>query len=156
MRRIRERQHERSPARVYWLDLVRRVHEASCDLGGLPDAEKKYFAAQCLSLEVYNGGFEQFFSNSSGELYDLALDALLDVNALQCAVLLVSAKELLFGEASVPKDRTQRNRDMSAAQVQPSVEMRLEALDEAFCADPDRLDERCRAYALEPHLFRDE
>ena len=156
MRRIREREQERSPARSYWHDLVRRVHETSGNVSCLPDAEKKYFATQCLLLEVYNGGFEQFFSNSSGDLYELALDALLELDAPQSAALLVTAKELMFGLAPVPTDRAQRNEAMSVEDRALSVDMRLAELDDAFCADPDRLDERCRAYASRHHLFRDE
>lgn len=68
----------------------------------------------------------------------------------------MGAKELLFGEASVPPDRSRRHEAMSAVDAALSAQIRLEALDEEFCADPDRLDERCRLYAIRHHLFRDE
>ena len=154
LRRERDRAYEQSAERKYWLDLVRRVHKTPQGFGGLSQTEKTYFAVSCLVGEVYNGGFDQFFSNSSGELYGLALDGLLELEAKESAVLLEKAKEVLFGDAPVPIDQAKRNEIMPtvANEFAPEWEQ-LNMLDKAFCRDPDKLAERCKVYAIKHQLY---
>ena len=154
--RQRERQYEQSAERKYWLDLVHRIFNTQEGFAGLDQPEKTYYAVSCLIGEVYNGGFDQFFSNSSGELYGLALDGLFELEAEKSAALLVQAKEVLFGDRLVPLDRSKR------LDLMPTVGndshpawKQLDALDKAFYSDPDQLSESCKAYAIEHHLYTD-
>lgn len=146
--RERERELERSPERIYWHELVRRVHGPEGGMHKLSPPERTYFAVGCLVGEVYNGGFEQFLSNSSGGMYATALDGLLEMEAEISASLLVRAKEVLFGDGFVPLDRGERIEAMPTTGNEGAPEWRsLEKLDSEFWKDPDGLDGRCRAYA---------
>ena len=139
-RREQDRIYEQSPERKYWLDLVRRVHKTPQGFGGLSQTEKTYFAVTCLIGEVYNGGFDQFFSNSSGEFYGLALDGLFEIEAEASAALLEQAKEVLFGHSPVPIDRAKRNEIMPTVANEFATEWKqLDVIDKAFCRDPDKL-----------------
>lgn len=152
-RREQERAYEQSAERKYWLNLVHRVHETPEGFHGLAEQEQLYYAVSCLIGEVYNGGFDQFFSNSTGSLYSYALNGLFELEAEASTALLVQAKELLFGEHPVPLDRTQRCQRMpTVAADSPLISKRLDALDTAFYADPDRLAERCKTYAIKHQL----
>src|SRR6185369_14940424 len=69
----REREWELAdPFRRLWLDLVRAT-ETTAGFAGLSEVEKQYFAVGLLELEVYNGGFDQYFFNSSGSFYRYAV-----------------------------------------------------------------------------------
>jgi len=74
----RERECEKSAEPKYWLSLVHRVHETTDGFEGLAEPEKLYYVVSCLIGEVYNGGFDQFFSNGSGSVYRHALTGSLD------------------------------------------------------------------------------
>src|SRR5690606_14789899 len=83
-RRWNREERERSktdPSHIYWRALVDRVHKVEPGFEGLSEAEKKYFAVCCLSGEVYNGGFHQFFFNSAGAYYKYVLSGLEEMGA---------------------------------------------------------------------------
>ena len=136
---------------VYWCELVGR---ALPDVSVLAGPERAYFAVSCLVGEVYNGGFDQFFSNSSGELYEDALEGLDRMQAMESASLLRRAKAILFGSTPVPTAREERTALMPTFGADQSAPewSQLEALDKAFWNDPDKLGDRCVAYAKEHHL----
>jgi hypothetical protein len=67
-----------------------------------------YFAVCCFDGELYNGGFDQFFANSSGSYYQHALVGLEELGAQQVVELLRRAKQVLFDFAEVPTDTGQR------------------------------------------------
>ncbi|BDT71479.1 hypothetical protein os4_10010 [Comamonadaceae bacterium OS-4] len=150
-RREEDRLHEKSAERQHWLQLVRRVHETQEGFQKLSPPEKTYFAVSCLIGEVYNGGFDQFFSNSSGALYAHALDGLLEMQAEECAAQLAKAKQLLFGESVIPLDQVKRNAKMRQEASNPE----LDALDKRFWADPEGLGERCMQFAKAHSLYQD-
>lgn len=154
--REREREYEQSAERKYWLALIDRIFNTSQGFAGLSQPEKTYYAVSCLIGEVYNGGFDQFFSNSSGDLYGLALDGLFELGAEKSAGLLVQAKEVLFGDRPVPVDRSKRLDLMPtvANNSHPAWE-KLDSLDRAFYEDSDQLAEKCMAYAISHHLYKD-
>jgi hypothetical protein len=114
-----------------------------------------------LEGEVYNGGFDQFFSNNSGAYYALAAEGLEALKAEASLRLLQDAARLLFGEEPPPSDRQQRW-DVMKRHVQPqsdenSVNTELDALDRLFWADPDKLGEKLAALVqqsgiLEPFI----
>jgi hypothetical protein len=147
-RREEERLYEQSAERKHWLALVKKEDEQG--FHALSAVEKTYFAVSCLIGEVYNGGFDQFFSNSSGAFYGHALSGLLDIEAHETAALLEQAKGLLFGSEKVPLDKMERNRAM-----RPGNESDLETLDRAFWADSEALGARCKQYAIQHGLYHD-
>ena len=155
-RREEERKYDKSPARLFWLDLVQRVHAPIGGLDSLSPEERTYYAVRCLIGEVFNGGFYQFFSNHSGELYGLALDGLLQMNAERTYALVTQAKELLIGSQPVPKDFATRNAllpDIEAIDVKDSRGLALDALEQEFYDDPENLDSRCTSFALSCGLY---
>jgi hypothetical protein len=148
-RREQERLYEQSAERKHWLALVKK--ESETGFHALTPPEKTYFALSCLIGEVYNGGFEQFFSNSSGSMYGHALSGLLDIEAHGTAALLQEAKDVLFGSGNVPIDRTERYKAMR----QLGNDDQLNVLDKAFWEDRDSLGERCQQYAIQHGLYQD-
>jgi len=143
-RREQERQYDQSPERRYWVGLVKRVHGEGAGFEGLAPSEKTYYATTCLMGEVYNGGFHQFFSNSSGSLYGYALDGLMAMDAENAVGLLLRAKERVFGDRTVPLYRQARNDLMADFEID---DVELNGLDKLFWQDPDKLGERCEQFA---------
>jgi hypothetical protein len=139
------------------LALVKRV----CDgpdfdpsrFDALGAAEKTYYAVQCLVGEVHNGGFSQFFSNSSGALYGHALDGLMAMEAFRSAQLTLRAKALLFGSQAVPVDSKARNDLLPDFEDLDELEAELDSIDRLFWEDPDNLSERGEQFARQHGLF---
>ena len=125
----------------FWQALVGKVYGAKHGFDSLIKGERLYFVINVLSREVHNGGFDQFFSNSSGDRYEETLDALTETGARSTLQLLQDAKAVLFGGAPVPRDRTARLAAMSTSSedhpIYDAANSALDRLDKAFCADPD-------------------
>jgi hypothetical protein len=98
------------PLGVLWLVLVRTVFSDGTHTAHVEnlsrDARTVYFA-QILEGEVINGGFSQFFSNSSGDNAHETLEALVEVGASTAARLLSKAIRTFPG-GRVPRDRSAR------------------------------------------------
>lgn len=155
--RIEEREYLQSPERKYWIALVDRVFQTQQGIEGLSKQEKTYYAVTCLMGEVYNGGFDQFFSNSSGELYGLVLDGLFELGADQTAGLLTQAKDVLFGTGVVPLDRGKRLEQMPTIGNEGHPAWgKLALLDNEFYKDVERIAERCTAYAVSNRLYEED
>lgn len=156
LRRAAERIYDQSPERKYWLELLNRVYHTKEGFAGISPTEKTYYAVCCLVGEVYNGGFDQFFSNRAGDMYGLALDGLFELEADATAAILIEAKEVLFGTHPVPVNQSKRVKLMPTIATDGTPESRkLEAMDAAFYADPDKLGERCKAFAIKHGLHAD-
>jgi Domain of unknown function (DUF4375) len=140
-RREADRADEQSPERLYWLALVRRVYGEGRGLEALPHGDRLYWLISVLSGEVHNGGFDQFFSNSSGDLYQETVDALTEVGDETTQGLLREARAVLFGEADVPKDRVKRFHLMATAESDSpqadAASSALDVLDKRFYAHAD-------------------
>ncbi|MDR2213253.1 MAG: DMP19 family protein [Pseudomonadales bacterium] len=147
-----QKQFYESAEYKYWSNLVERVHHSPEGFEGLTEQEKIFYAVSCLIGEVYNGGFYQFFSNSSGRLYGYALNGLHELGAETSASLLVQAKELLFEERPIPLDRVERFQLMPTEEA-PEIEKRLDALDRIFYTEPDQVSEKCGAYAIKHQFY---
>lgn len=152
-----EKQYEQSAERKYWLALVQRVHHEAGGFSALPAHEKAYYAVTCLIGEVYNGGFHQYFSNSSGEHYGYALDGLMELEAGRSTELLLQARELFFGSQLVPLDRAKRNQMLpSIAHLDSSLNdlwSRLDTIEKEFWSDPDHIGQRCNDFAAKHGLY---
>lgn len=145
------------PYRELWKWLVGKA-QSDPGLATLSEAHRNYFAVGVLEGEVYNGGFDQFFSNSSGAYYALAAEGLEALKAEASLRLLQDAARLLFGEEPPPSDRQERW-DVMKRHVQPlgdedPVTPELDALDREFWADPDGLDERLAAFAQQSGILK--
>lgn len=141
---------EYDPLRELWRWLVQEA-QSDPGLGTLSIAHRHYFAVGLLEGEVYNGGFDQFFSNSSGAYYALASEGLLRLEAEASLRLMREAAGLLFGAAPPSTDQQERwdamERHALAQGGEDAVAAKLSLLDRAFCDDPDALDERLSAFA---------
>jgi hypothetical protein len=145
---------EYDPHRELWTWLVVKS-QADPFLVSLSEAHRHYFAVGLLEGEVYNGGFDQFFSNSSGAYHSLAVEGLKALKAEASLRILDEAVRLLFGDAPPPLDRQKRWDAMQLSSQTQAEE--LGALDRKFWEDPDRLSEKLTAFAqqsgiLEPFI----
>lgn len=151
-----KKQKEYNPVRELWKSLVLRVHKTEEGYEGLNPAERTYWCIGILEGEVYNGGFHQFFTNSSGEHYSDVIDALLEVKAFESLRLLREAAELLFEDGQVPTDRALRNSLIKDYPKEGYKEtawcIRLDELDKAYWSNPDALAEKLERYAEEHDL----
>ncbi|MEX5329670.1 DMP19 family protein [Pseudomonas paraeruginosa] len=149
------RRYLESPRALYWSALVTRVHGDGAGFAGLSPAEQTYFAVSVLSGEVNNGGFDQYFGNSSGDQYPAACAGLRELQAEEALALLERAATLLFGNGPVPGSQAERQLRMPTWAEDPDrdCEAALDALDTRFYALADALDERLLAHARRHALF---
>jgi hypothetical protein len=73
----------------------------------LTDAQKIFYINQNLEREVNNGGFNQYFHNSSGDFAHETIDALKTIGAIKTASILQAAIDQ-FPNKIVPKERDKR------------------------------------------------
>ncbi|RXF73760.1 DUF4375 domain-containing protein [Hansschlegelia zhihuaiae] len=143
------------PARELWTFLVKRSSDDR-GLASLSKEERVYFAINLLEKEVYNGGFDQYFFNSSSDYNWIAVEGLREIRALQSLKLVREAANTLFGRDGPPADQADRWRIMSSKAPHLSQQHRreshLDRLDKEFYKDPDQLGERLTAYAKQHGL----
>ena len=97
----------------------------------LSPAERIVYCIWWLEAEVNNGGFDQFFFNSAGDLYAETCDALTMIGANKTRKLLESASIVAF-PAAPPTNRAERNS--------------LQASSDEATDQPDDLDSKFYAY----------
>jgi Domain of unknown function (DUF4375) len=159
-RREVQKEYRESSERKHWISLVDRVYKQPQGFDALSPQEQKFFAMSILIGEVRNGGFDQYFSNSSGDYYLLTLVALSEIGAATSFRMLVEAKEIIFGENPVPTTQTGRLATFPPypEDSQPDPQdwsSRLDALDRQFWKHPDDLPERIEKYAQDNALRSD-
>jgi HEAT repeat protein len=106
---------------------------------------RTYLAVTILKGEVENGGFEQYFANSSGDDWREALAGLKEIGAKKTVALLKEVIAMFDDSTPSPKRKTrveQMNR-WNSKQV-----ARLRKIEDAFYKDPDRLTERLADYTI--------
>ena len=140
------------PATLHWRWLVNEVYRTASGIGGLSRENQNFFAAFLLEGEVYNGGFEQYFANSSGNFYAYALRGLDDIGAAECRDILIAAKAVLFGAGDVPE--TQEARFPEVEKLGPARTEALNALDRRFGAQVAVLRDLGRDYAAKHGLWQ--
>lgn len=135
-------------------DLVFKTFEAICDkfgygddLGKLNEHEKVIYVALMLGMEVNNGGFAQFFFNSSGELSSEVVDAFIKIGAFKTAEICKKALAVFGG--NVPTDRAERE-DLLISLDCDDV---LGECDDEFYKDEDNLLELYYIYITEHRSF---
>lgn len=134
--REQERAHYESPEYKYWVGIVRRVHDDPNGYETLSHGDRLYYLLNVLSGEVHNGGFDQFFSNSSGNRYAETLAALTELGAETSLQLLVAAKQVLFDGGDVPINQRERFEMMVTSSPEKagyeSACLALDQLDKCF------------------------
>jgi hypothetical protein len=98
-----------------------------------------------LEAEVNNGGFERYFSNSSGRLAPFAAAALQAIGAARMAAIVDEAIAVVGREISWADDRERQERVLGLSDADRE---KLSALDGRFFAYPDSLTALLYAYVL--------
>lgn len=99
------------------------------DMAALSDPERIFYITQTLEMEVNNGGFSQFFYNSSGDFSNELVNAFHEIGAVKTAEICKRAISA-FG-TDIPTDRTARQ-DMLEACETDEVDEILNDCDMAF------------------------
>jgi hypothetical protein len=143
-------EYRKSPEHQFWRALVQRVHTEGIASVSLP--EQFHYAVCVLQGEVFNGGFHQYFSNSSGDLYEIAERALEALGAETPLDILRQAKALVFGEEPVPNWEA-RNDRLDALEDDADFQAKLSALDKALNEEDGRLSARVNQDAVKNGLY---
>ena len=112
----------------------------------LSGTEQLVFCIWWLEGEVNNGGFHQFFTNSSGDFYFETLDALEKIRAYKTKALLQKASSLAF-KGDPPK--TQFAREEALATNDDSIFDKLYELDKQFYKYEDDIEYLVNSYLNE-------
>jgi hypothetical protein len=113
---------------------------ALCDYGNdfskLTEHQKLFYLYQNLEREINNGGFDQYFSNSSGENAHETILSLEAIGANKTADILQKAIDQ-FPDKIVPKDRNERTETI--AQIEEAADNGWTNLDRKFYEYEDDL-----------------
>lgn len=115
------------------------------DLSVISEEAAKVFFVEQLQMEVNNGGFDQFFFNSSGNNWRKTLDALKEMGADKTAELLKKAAEA-YG-CDLPENRRLRHKNMEN-KANTGYEEVLEELDSEFYEYEDDIDQLIYDYCM--------
>ena len=108
------------------------------DMSALSEAERIFYITQTLEMEVNNGGFSQFFYNSSGNFSNELVDACTAIGANATAAICLKAISA-FGR-DIPVDRDKRE-EMLDELESDAIDEILEECDSAFFDYEDNLNE---------------
>ncbi len=111
----------------------------------LTPAQQIFYFNQCFERELNNGGFNQYFYNSSGNYAHETIAALTTIGANNMAGILQKAIAA-FPNAQVPTNWEQRQ-DV-VLEIEEEANELWEALDQEFYAYPDNLVELNYNYVL--------
>ncbi|MHB1426358.1 MAG: DMP19 family protein [Gemmataceae bacterium] len=136
------------------LGVVLGRHEA-VGFRGLTRPQKVYYVIYVLSAEVRNGGFAQYFVNSSGNHANLTVKALREVGAANTAAIVQRALDL-FGPDGPDRNRDRRHPQLAA--LTPEQDAEMDRLNTEFYTDPDDLDAALADYVRSnrEHFVADE
>lgn len=132
-----------------WGRLVERVYEnddPSASLAKLPKPVANFYAVQVYDSEVNNGGHTQYFSNSSGDDWKLALRGLKELGLDQRAGCLRAALNW-FGESGPSPVRKQRSKQLSA--LISRQEDVFEEIDSRYYQLNENVDKALQVYAAQ-------
>lgn len=95
--------------------------------------ERVILAVEAIEREVNNGGFNQFFANSSGEHWDYAAEALSAIGCPKTASLVESAIDILGITAKTPSDDIEE----IACEASEEQNEQLSRLDDVYYQDEE-------------------
>jgi hypothetical protein len=139
------------PATKHWKWLVKQVYRSPGGFAGLSAENQMFFAACLLEVEIYNGGFDQYFSNSSADYYIHAVRGLQEIGAMACCRIVLAAKQSFFGAHDVPD--TQTSRWDHIRKMAPLREKELRQLDRSFTKEAATLRDLAAQYARKHRLY---
>jgi hypothetical protein len=157
--RDEERARLESPRHKYWISLVNRAYATSDGFESLSHGDRLYYLVNMLTGEVHNGGFDQYFSNSSGDRHAETVAALFELGDRVALPLLREAKTILFGSGVVPVDSVVRFKAMATSSAEhpqyKSVCRDLDAVDQRFYASATDIDALLEHIARRYKLYSD-
>ena len=106
------------------------------DMNKLTEEQKIFYYNQCLEREINNGGFNQYFFNSSGDFAHFTVQSLHSIGANKTVDILQKAIDQ-FPSQKVPQDRTVRQEILE--EIQEAADPIWEELDQKFYAYEDDL-----------------
>ena len=122
-----------------------RKCEYGDNISVLTKPERVIYIVTTLDGEVHNGGFDQYFWNSSGDQANELVDAFIEIGAPQTAAICEKALSVFGGH--VPEDRDERNEVLDALDGDLVDEI-LSECDDAFYDYEEDLTELCYAYIM--------
>ena len=117
------------------------------DFEKLNEHERVFFVTQILEQEVNNGGFSQFFYNSSGDFSNELVNAFTKIGALKTAE--ICKKALAVFNDNVPTDREEREELL----YKLDCDEVLSEYDDEFFEYEDNLEELNYTYIMEHRSF---
>ncbi|MDO6725691.1 DUF4375 domain-containing protein [Cognatishimia sp. 1_MG-2023] len=112
------------------------------DISSLPEFERTIFVIVALETEVNNGGFDQFYFNSSGRIANEVPNALVRIGAPIMANI-VQRSNAILGLA-VPLDDVARQTKLE--KLEEDSEGIFEVFDDEFLAYPEDLNQLLQRY----------
>lgn len=110
--------------------------ESKTALSGLAPKEQVFFLVWSLEAEINNGGFNQFFFNSSGDHATATAEALRAIGATKTAAI-VEAAMSIFGAEGPNRSKTRRQQQLTI--FSDEQQERLSDLDAIYYTYPDNL-----------------
>ncbi|MFI0431220.1 DMP19 family protein [Mariniflexile sp. HMF6888] len=107
--------------------------------------QRTFLFVENLEREINNGGFNQFYFNSSGDFSQETVDALLEIGAEKTAEIVKKANSE-FKSGTVPKDRTERQNELE--QIEEKAEENWNKCDSEFYGYQDNLTELLIAFVI--------
>lgn len=126
-------------------DIVSEKADYGDNMFALNQEERVFYIVQQLEMEVNNGGFSQFFYNSSGDLSNELVYACNEIYAYRLAEICQRALDT-FGRP-MPVDRMEREEFLDEFE-NDRVDEILDACDEAFYKYPDDIETLCYEYVF--------
>lgn len=147
---VDDEETERSDFVADMCDIVCEKCEYGDDMEKLNEHERVFFITQTLEEEVNDGGFSQFFYNSSGDFSNEVVDAFTKIGALKTAEICKRALAVFNGK--VPTDRGEREELLDSL----NCDDELSECDDAFYDYEDNLEALNYAYIMKYHDYFDE
>ena len=112
------------------------------------DAERVVLAVEALEREVNNGGYQQFFTNSSCEFTAFVVQALQLIGCPKCAAITADA----IGVLDLPDHFDADAVDQAASGLSDENSEKIGACDSRYYENDESIDERLFAY-IEQHAI---
>lgn len=144
---IYKEETERNKFIVAMCDAVYKKCEYGDAIEKLNEHERIFFITQALEQEVNNGGFSQFFYNSSGDFSNELVDAFTKIGALKTAE--ICKKALAVFNDEVPTDRDEREELLDGLECDDV----LSECDDAFYCYEDDLETLNYTYIMQYREF---
>jgi hypothetical protein len=120
------------------------------ELEKLTEPQKNFYFNQCLEREVNNGGFSEYFTNSSGRYAHQTVETLKLIGANKFATILQKAIDK-FPNKTVPQDDQQREEIVE--KIEDKNDEVWDKLDDKFYEYPEDLNELNINYIMQNKEF---